>query len=409
MKIINYNTLVKTKASRLELENYNPLDLDNLLDYRSLHLGELFGNFIYSLTILVDNYNPYDRTGEHNTLNVDYTPIPQIPKNWNRDFSDICDERAQELWDLGKPLRVWWSGGIDSSTTLTALIKTKKPEDVLTIWMGKACVEENPTFYEKIKNFPIEWNSKETMFTNKSIWDGTALNITGECGDPMYGTFVIENHIEELNDHWHKTLDYEDVNFVYRDNPIMRSRFLDFAEEYVSKAPFEIKNPFDFTWWVAFATKWQWIERRWFGFLEDPTGFRNMIAFFNAPQFQIWSMTNHHLKHRGTYKTYKWPSKQYIYEFNPDSDYLKNKTKEKSLAKTMGKFRKWPFQNRNRVIWDDGTYYPLGPNGEILPIIPGDIDKWELFHEPTFDKYKTMPMIHDESIEFEGVFNKFYK
>ena len=133
MKIINYNTLVKTKASRLELENYNPLDLDNLLDYRSLHLGELFGNFIYSLTILVDNYNPYDRTGEHNTLNVDYTPIPQIPKNWNRDFSDICDERAQELWDLGKPLRVWWSGGIDSSTTLTALIKTKKPEDVLTI------------------------------------------------------------------------------------------------------------------------------------------------------------------------------------------------------------------------------------------------------------------------------------
>ena len=75
----------------------------------------------------------------------------------------------------------------------------------------------------------------------------------------------------------------------------------------------------------------------------------------------------------------------------------------------MGEFRIWPFQNRNRVIWDDGTYYPLGPNGEILPIIPGDIDKWELFHEPTFDKYKTMPMIHDESIEFEGVFNKFYK
>ena len=30
MKIINYNTLIKTKSSRLELENYNPLDLEDL-------------------------------------------------------------------------------------------------------------------------------------------------------------------------------------------------------------------------------------------------------------------------------------------------------------------------------------------------------------------------------------------
>jgi hypothetical protein len=115
-----------------------------------------------------------------------------------------------------------------------------------------------------------------------------------------------------------------------------------------------------------------------------------MIAFFNAPQFQIWSMTKHHLKHKGTYKTYKWPSKQYIYDFNPDNNYLNNKTKEKSLKKTMGEFRKWPFQNRNRVVWDDGTYYPLGPKGEIYPIIPSDIDVWDLFYKPTFDKYKTM-------------------
>jgi len=393
MKIVIYNLFSKTVNCKRELHNYNPLDLDNVDDYESDYLGELYNNFLCSLSLLVNCNVPFDRTGEYNLLNVDYTSIPKIPENWDRDFADICNERAQVLWSLGKPLRVWWSGGIDSSTALTALITNKKPEHELSVWMGKACIEENPTYFEKIQKLgiPIEWNSKETMFDNMDIWDGTALNITGECGDPMYGTYVIENHIEELNDHWHKTFDYEDVQFIYRDDP-RRNRFIDFAEEYVSKAPFEIKTPVDFTWWVAFATKWQWIERRFFNFLKDPTGYTNMTAFFNTSEFQIWSMTKHHLKHKGTYKTYKWPSKEYIYKFNPDKDYLNHKTKEVSMPKTMGKPHGWPYLNRHRILWDDGTYYPLGPNGTATQIIPSDVSCWELFNKTLFDKYKKREM-----------------
>jgi hypothetical protein len=262
--------------------------------------------------------------------------------------------------------------------------------------MSTHSIEENPTFYEKIKNLPIEWATKENFFTLKSLWNGRVLNVNGECGDPLFGTFVIETHIEEIDDHWHKFFDYDDVDFMYKDSPL-RGRFMDYVEEHVTHCPFEIKNTFDIAWWLAFTTKWQWIERRWFGFLEDPSGFKNLVAFFNDPEFQIWSMTNHHLKHQGTYKTYKWPSKQYIYKFNPDSNYLMNKTKEKSLPKTMGQHGgKFPFRNKNRVVFDNGEYYPLGDAGEIFTIMPTDIPKWDLFNKPLWDKYKEMEIIPGE-------------
>jgi len=396
MKIINHCSLTRTYGIRPELKLYNPLDLEDISGYESTHIGELFNNFIYGLGVLVETDAPYDRLGRDNNLNVDFDPIPKIPNNWNREFGDICDQRAQELWALGKPIRCWWSGGIDSTTTLTALIRTKKPEDTLSIWMSKQSVEENPTYYEKIKNLNIEWATKETLLAKKSLWNGKVLNVNGECGDPMYGTFVIEKHIEELDDHWHTFLDFEDVNFIYKDSP-MRGRFMDYLEEHITHCPFEIKNPFDIAWWLAFTTKWQWIERRWFGFLEDPSGYKNLVAFFNDPEFQIWSMTNHHLKHKGTYKTYKWPSKKYIYDFNPDSNYLMNKTKEKSLPKTMGSFKTFPFRNQNRVVFDNGDYYPFGDDGEIFPIMPTDVPKWDLFNKPVWDRYKTMEPIRINS------------
>jgi len=386
MKIINHNNFTLTKDYKSELKNYNPLDLE---DYDSLHIGELYNNYVYGLGALVECPAPYDRFGEYNFLNVDFDPIPEIPEGWNRNFKDITNQRAVDIWNMDKPVRVWYSGGIDSSTALSALITWKQPHHELTVWMSKQSVEENPTMFDKIKNMDlnIQWAEKETLFYTKEHWDGSSVNITGECGDPMYGTFVIENHIEEINDHWTKTIDFDDVNYVYRDSN-HHSKFMQFCEDYIKRCPFEIKNTFDFTWWLAFTLKWQWIDRRLFGNLPDPSGYKNMLSFFNTPEYQIWSMTNHDLKHQGTYKTYKWPSKQYIYDFNPDSSYLMNKTKEKSLPKTVGSHAKKSW-HRNRIIFTDGTYYPVNSD-----IIPSDILTWDLFNKSLCDKYKGMEITH---------------
>ena len=46
------------------------------------------------------------------------SPIPEIPPTFTKSFNDICFERAQEIVDLGQPISVMWSGGIDSTFTL---------------------------------------------------------------------------------------------------------------------------------------------------------------------------------------------------------------------------------------------------------------------------------------------------
>ena len=152
------------------------------------------------------------------------------------------------------------------------------------------------------------------------------------------------------------------------------------CEEYIKKCPFEIKTTFDFTWWLAFTIKWQWIDRRLFGYLEPPTGWRNMISFFNCPDFQKWSMTNHDLKHKGTWKTYKWPSKEFIYEFNKDSNYLHNKVKETSFPKTVPVGLK---KIKNKLIMDDGTHYKRKESLDY-----DAIKVWDVFDKNTFDRIR---------------------
>ena len=350
-------------------------------------VGELGENYIYALGRLVRCPLPYDRTGDWNIFNVLYDPIPEID-NWNMTFSEVCHKRAQGLWRYDDVIRLWWSGGIDSTTTLTALLLNQPAGSELSILLSKASVIENPTFYEKIVKLgiPLEWTTKDDIW-NANRFNGDALNITGECGDPMYGTFVVENHIEQINEPWQEIFKWDDVDLIYKitdDKPLNKPHFhkcMAFAEEYIKKCPFEIKTTFDFTWWLAFTIKWQWIDRRLFGYLDPPTGWRNMISFFNCDDFQKWSMTNHDLKHKGTWKTYKWPSKEFIYEFNKDSNYLHNKVKETSFPKTVPVGLK---KIKNKLIMDNGIHYKRKESLDY-----DAVKVWDVFDKNTFDRIRS--------------------
>ena len=104
-----------------------------------------------------------------------------------------------------------------------------------------------------------------------------------------------------------------------------------------------------------------------------------MWSFYNTPEFQRWSMLNHDLKHKGSWKTYKWPSKEFIYKFNGDATYRDNKTKETSFPKTAPVGLE---SIRNKLIMEDGTYY------RRQKPLPPTINKWDILCKPTFEKIK---------------------
>ena len=349
-------------------------------------IGELGENYLYALGRLVACPLPMDRTDQWNLFNLALDPIPPTG-GVNFKYEDVVLMRAEHIWKQNKPVRVWWSGGIDSTTALCALLTTKPVGAELIILMSEATKIENPSMADTILgnvfDVKIEWSTKENMWTNTNRWDGTTLNITGECGDPMYGTFVVEHHIEEIDEPWEKIFEWDDVNFIYnrpsKENQIHRGKCIEFCREYIKSCPFPIKTTFDFTWWLAFTIKWQWIDRRLFAYLEDPSGWQNMWSFYNTPEFQKWSMMNHDLKHKGTWKTYKWPSKEFIYKFNRDATYRDNKVKETSFPKTAPVGLE---SIRNKLIMDDGTYY------RRQKPLPPTINKWDVLCKPTFERIK---------------------
>ena len=360
---IDHKTVIETEFDKPYW--YNGTAEPGLNPYRSTTFREeeYFGNYLYALSTLVQCPVPYDRTEEFNTLNVHIDPIPKVPQNWNKTIEEVFLERAEEIWALDRPVRVWWSGGIDSTAVLISHLRTKKPEHELIVYMGDPCVEENPNFYETLKKMEsngeltIQWNDASNIWSFDNWNDGT-INVTGEPGDPLYGTFVVEHHINEINSPWDDMFKWEDAKYVFKADDYRcnyhRPKFMEFTENFNKKCPFEIKTTFDFTWWLAFAIKWQWIAQRIYPQLDDPSNWQNMLPFYNSPDIQRWSIVNHDLKHKGSWKTYKWPSKEFIYDYNKDANYRDNKVKEKSIPKTAGMH----FDHaQNHLIMTSGEYY----------------------------------------------------
>ena len=117
----------------------------------------------------------------------------------------------------------------------------------------------------------------------------------------------------------------------------------------------------------------------------------NMISFYNCSEFQRWSIVNHDLKHKGSWKTYKWPSKEFIYNYNKDADYRDNKLKENSMPKTVCMYGE---AAPHSLIMTSGDYYKkteettYGIQG-LDPEI-AFLDKWDIFNKPVWKKWQNM-------------------
>ncbi len=104
-----------------------------------------------------------------------------------------------------------------------------------------------------------------------------------------------------------------------------------------------LKTNFDHLWWLSFAVKWQFVATRMLAYTakRNVTGIASgyldnrFDQFFNTVDFQLWSMNNMDLKIKDVWSTYKWPAKDFIFEFTHDDDYRKNKQKRGSLATVL--------------------------------------------------------------------------
>ena len=303
---------------------------------------------------------PVDRTGTLNKFNWKYDCIPQNfsdAKSW----SECCFSRAEELWNIGKPITVFWSGGIDSSVTLISLLETMPSSGDLHVRYSQHSINEFPSFYETIKRISNPFLSSSVEYFNPNFLKQDHIFVSGECADPIFGTDSVKKYEDLMNDSWESILYFEELWSVPLE---ISDRYIisNLLEEHVEKSPIEIKTVFDIYWWISFCFKWTFLDRviPISYFLNDGTDVHKNYSFFNTEDFQKWSLCNHDIKHQNSCLTYKQPAKDFIYKFTGDKKYQINKTKEPSILKLFTpEFRSSRFDSNDRpkLLLDDGRLW----------------------------------------------------
>ena len=162
-------------------------------DEMSIYMHQVFiGAFLLCLS-------PVNRVRHNKFKNIEfnYIPVPGYKSN-TPNFADTVRTVAENLWKNHEKITVSWSGGIDSTCALCALIETCDDwRKRLRVIYTDTSVLEYPEFHANFVS-QIEDNvlCTETELFNvqipRSLKD--SLVTSGECGDQIFGSMILASN-----------------------------------------------------------------------------------------------------------------------------------------------------------------------------------------------------------------------
>jgi len=327
------------------------------------------GKFMIDLGL---NYNPQrfvSRNGEWSLPWPQEIPkvfeMPALNKKFNKSFAEVTDNRAKELAKLIKSknykFAVMYSGGLDSTTAMAALIKNLSKEELknVVVCADTGSMIENPVFWKKFIWGKINVLDSATHQYDDLIEKGYHP-ITTDEGDGIFGSAafldLFQNYyyyIKELSgtakrhliNLKNKTTDGDTHYSEYKDLIIKhwnrKTPTKNVGEHWYSKFEKNIKTSnipinslHDYYWWMLFNLKWMSLTTRTATWSNNRIHCKKLIEhwlinWFNSKDYQQWSMTNNNNgeKIKLEMNSYKMAAKKYIYELDKNEYYFYFKLK----------------------------------------------------------------------------------
>jgi len=277
------------------------------------------------------------------------TSIPNLTNIVHIDFYSLTDQKSLELLEKSKNYKnvyVFWSGGIDSTFILSAILKNWPTQDLdrLIVCCNNDSVEENPEFYKKFIDQKLKQQSMNDIvsgkikFTNENLYSNSDT-IEAVMG---YGDIKIFNNMypdifnNKFKNHTKEIISYfgNDEFAYYAYQRILKS---------LRKNSIDAETIFDFLSWIDF--NWSIDDNIYrslhtWGLLEDsvePRDFmlNNVFDWGRDIRYQTWriSAIGSNLLIDNHISTFKNIFKQYIYDFDKNLEYYLYKTSEPSNPK----------------------------------------------------------------------------
>lgn len=298
----------------------------------------------------------------------DYVSCPQLDQRSTNSFSEVTDSRAADIkktmQQQNQELAVFWSGGIDSTLALSAIVKNFSSADLknVTVFANNQSYFENPIFYHsviekyklKIVNFKnFSDDTIQTLFNRYIVTDGEPADKLWIVNsvfkfESMHGSGSSEKPLLETADKFISFLaGYMSINQAQEYyNSLMKN---------INEAAVEISTVGDLFWWINFNFHWVdhlliWYQQFPIKSVESYKQYKkNYKPWYNSDEYQLWSLSDlpKSIRH-DRQDLYKMPAKQYIYDLVRDPFYLNYKSKlgsPKGLKNTVG----------DLVVLADGT------------------------------------------------------
>lgn len=248
-------------------------------------------------------------------------------RNWNDiiqptnlTLEEILISRSQKVLQTSQPIKVFWSGGIDSTLFLLFILLNKQSHNNLEIYHTCDSIRENPTFYDFIKKFNVPtvyWSDQwEVNFQSDDII------MTGGAGDQLTAS-IDESFYSNYSDWLHRSyIDFLSFKGWHDDN-------IEAVKQKISLLRLEINTVLEFRWWFYFDIRYNYFVNVDYQMnLENLTA-NSVISFFDDQLFDNWSFSNKnsYIENGAPYRTYKQEFKDLIYKYWNDDNYRKNMTK----------------------------------------------------------------------------------
>ena len=337
-----------------------------------------------------------------NPWNITTSSFP-LPEAKQVSFVDAADSFGQSIaneMDNGKQVFMLWSGGIDSTCGVVSVLKNCKPEHAkqIHIVMSDLSRQENPMFYEK---YLKQYDRIEYATLNFSNYDlKNSLILDGEGGDQMFGSSMSNRLFsiapDKINLPWRSHLDL--ISKMLRkpwDTDNTWDIFMNFITGSIPDSV-RVETLAELFWWINFNCKLDAVLLRtplYYGHNLNDTDFAHLMTnctrrLFAHTEVQQWSMSAASSEKIEGGKLTKLPARRYIYDFDHNEYYFREKRKELST----------PMFNRKYFAMDkDYNRYSLDDRAvrqQVRQLVyPDAVGKI------SFEEYK-ITQVYDTSLKF---------
>ena len=296
--------------------------------------------------------------------------MPIYDPTFNKTFEQVSDQRAVEMKALihqGQRLAVMYSGGMDSTSIMVALLRNLTQDELesVVVCASVHSILENPVFWKNHINGKFKVIDSATNHYDDIILMGYRP-ITGDAGDCIFGTSIglemyhnFSYYVSKMrpalqNKLWNLRFKISDPEIHFSEYKEMIMYYLAYDttpaglnfgrllyEKYahnIRTASVPILSLHDFFWWLIFNVKYLNCSVRGPIFFNTEYPVKQCIDlienWFNGGEFQQWSMANNNNgeKIRNTLATYKYAMRKYIHDFDKNDWYFYFKTKLESLG-----------------------------------------------------------------------------